>query len=81
LLGQAFVALGLTTPQDSIVPGEPPQHKIERAMYDLACGINQLRNKQGSGHGRPWVSTVTPKDARAAVESMGLVAEYLLEKL
>jgi hypothetical protein len=81
LLGQAFVALGLATPQTLVQPGEPPNMRIERAMYELACGVNQLRNKQGTGHGRPWLPTVSKSDARSAIESMGLVAEFLLSKL
>lgn len=78
LLGQVFVALGLATPQDSVQPGEPPFRRIERAMYELACGINQLRNKQGTGHGRPWLPSVTDTEARMATESMGVIAERLL---
>ncbi|WP_254607202.1 abortive infection family protein [Achromobacter mucicolens] len=81
LLGQAFVALGLATPHDAVQSGEPPQRRIERAMYELACGVNLLRNKQGTGHGRPWVPTATKADARAAIESMGLVGEFLLSRL
>jgi hypothetical protein len=78
LLGQVFVALGLATPQDPQKPGELPNRRIERAMYELACGINQLRNKQGTGHGRPWLPTVTAAEARMATESMGIIAERLL---
>jgi len=78
LLGQVFVALGLATPQDPVMRGEPPQRRIERALYELACGINQLRNKAGTGHGRPWVSTVTDAEARMATEHMGVIAERLL---
>jgi hypothetical protein len=81
LLGQAFVALSLATPQDAVQPGEPAHRRVERAMYELACGLNQLRNRQGTGHGRPWLPTVTPADARSAIESMGLVAEFLLLRL
>jgi len=78
LLGQAFIALGLATPADPVVSGEPANKRIERAMYELACGINQLRNKQGTGHGRPWAPSVTEMEARMAVEFMGVVAERLL---
>lgn len=78
LIGQAFVALGLATPMDPVQSGEPPTRRIERAMYELACGINQLRNKQGTGHGRPWLPTVTDSEARMAIESMGVIAERLL---
>jgi len=78
LLGQVFVALGLATPQDPVQPGEPPNKRIERAMYELACGINQLRNQQGTGHGRPWPPTVTDVEARMAIEAMGVIAERIL---
>ncbi len=81
LLGQAFIALGLATSQDLVQPGEPPRKRTERAMYELACGINQLRNKQGTGHGRPWLPTVTESEARAAIEFMGVIAERLLAAL
>lgn len=81
LLGQAFVALGLATPHDAVQSSESPQRKVERAMYELACGVNQLRNKQGTGHGRPWLPTVTTADARSAIESMGLIAEFLIIRL
>jgi Abortive infection C-terminus len=78
LLGQVFVALGLATPMDQVSPGEPSNKRVERAMYELACGINQLRNKQGTGHGRPWLPSVTDTEARTAIESMGVIAERLL---
>jgi hypothetical protein len=78
LLGRVFVELGLTTPQNPVQPGESPNKRIERALYELACGVNQLRNKQGTGHGRPWLPTVTDSQARMAVEAMGMIAERLL---
>jgi hypothetical protein len=78
LLGQTFVALGLATPMDPPVAGEPPHKRVERAMYELACSINQLRNKEGSGHGRPWIASVTESEARMAIESIGVIAERLL---
>lgn len=78
LLGQAFIALGLATSEEPEQQGEAPNKRIERAMYELACGINQLRNKQGTGHGRPWLATVTAAEARMATEMMGVIAERLL---
>ena len=78
LLGQAFTALGLATPESYSGTGEPPKRRIERAMYELACGINQLRNKQGTGHGRPWLPSITGAEARTATELMGVIAEYLM---
>ena len=54
--------------------------KIERAFFELACAINNLRNREGTGHGRPWLPSVTEAEARIAVEGMGNIAEYLLLK-
>lgn len=78
LLGQAFVALGFSTPQHPAQPGEAPQRKIERAMFELACSVNALRNKAGTGHGRPWLPNVTDIEARAAIQFMGTIAEWML---
>jgi len=78
LLGQAFVAAGLATPQDPVKAGEPPQRRFERALYETGCAVNRLRNKEGTGHGRPWLPTVTSAEGRAAIEIMGIIAERLL---
>ncbi len=81
LLGQAFVALSIATPQDSPLPGEPAVKRVERALYDVGCAVNTLRNKEGTGHGRPWLPTVTSDQAKLAVQQMGIIAEYLLSTL
>lgn len=80
-LGQAFVALDLKTSADKPVNGEPPQHRLQRALYDAACAVNTLRNKQGTGHGHPWLPTVTPEEARHAIQVMGVVGDLLLRTL
>jgi hypothetical protein len=54
--------------------------KIERALFDLACAVNQLRNREGTGHGRPWLPSVTEAEAKIATEAMGNIVEYLLLK-
>jgi hypothetical protein len=81
LLGQAFVAAGLATSMDKPIPGEAPQKRLERALFEAGCAVNALRNKQGTGHGRPWLPTVTDSEARAAVELMGIIADRLLATL
>lgn len=81
LLGQAFTALGLATPQEAQQPNEAAQKRVERALYELACSINKLRNKEGTGHGRPFLTTVSDSEAKMAIESIGLISEYLLSKL
>lgn len=79
LLAQAFIALSMATSKDAPTPGEPPQKNIERAMYDLGCAINRLRNKEGTGHGRPWPLSVTDSEAKSSVEMMGIIADRLLQ--
>ena len=81
LLGQAFVALNLATTQDKPDESEPIVKKIERNMFELACSINRLRNKEGTGHGRPWLPTVSQTEAIMAIEFMGIIAEYMLNAL
>lgn len=78
LVGQAFVAVGMTTPQTPVQPGESPQCRLHRSLYEAACAVNTLRNKQGAGHGRPWLPSVTDAEARASVQLMGIVAGFLL---
>jgi hypothetical protein len=81
LLGQAFVALGMATPPDKPVPGESPLRAYERALYDVGCAVNRLRNKQGTGHGRPFLPTLSQPEAVSAVQSMGVICDYMLSKL
>lgn len=81
LLGQAFVAVGLKTAADAPVNGEPPEYRLQRALYDAACAVNTLRNKQGTGHGRPWLPNVSADEARHATQVMGIVGAILLHSL
>jgi Abortive infection C-terminus len=57
------------------------QERFDLALYDLACAVNKLRNRQGTGHGRPFVATVTDEVARSAVQSMGIIAGRLLSAI
>lgn len=81
LLGQAFVALDMATPEQPQAQGEHQRCRLERSLYETACSINNLRNKQGTSHGRPWVPDLKPAEAKAAVELMGTIAELLLDNL
>jgi hypothetical protein len=81
LLGQAFVALGMETNASPPKPGEHARARMERAAFELACSLNALRNKQGTGHGRPWIPDIRPSEARFAIESMGDIASLMLEAL
>ena len=81
LLGQAFVALGMKTSQDKQAPGEAANCRFERSMYQLACSINALRNKQGTGHGRPFLPTISVEDSHVAIQMMASISEYMLKRL
>jgi len=81
LLGMAFVALELAVPEGPEQPGEPAVKSMERGLFLSALGVNRVRNKQGSGHGRPWLPTLTNEEAKAAIEIVGMVSSYLLAKL
>jgi len=81
LVGQAFVALDLATTEHARQPDEPASRRVERALYEAACALNGLRNKEGTGHGRPWLPSVSQSEARAAIRTMGTISEFLLDKL
>lgn len=84
LLGQVFTALGLETTivkSENDTPEEKAKKRENTAYYELGCSINALRNKSGVGHGKPFISSITDEEAKAAIESMGIIAEYLLSKL
>lgn len=78
LLGQAFTILGLATPQTPVQSGDSPQRRLERSLYEAGCSINALRNKQGIGHGRPWLPSVTDHEARASVQLIGIISGFLI---
>jgi hypothetical protein len=78
LVGQAFVAVGLCAMKKQSLTAH---EQLDLALYELACAVNRLRNREGTGHGRPFLATVTQAQARTAVQSMGLVAARLLDAL
>jgi hypothetical protein len=81
LLGQSFTVLGLSTPQTPPQPGESPQKRVERALYEAGCAVNALRNRTGTGHGRPFLPSLSDDEARAAVQLIGIVSGLLLRAL
>lgn len=81
VLGQAFVALDIATSAHMQQPGEAASRRLERSLYDLACAVNGLRNREGVGHGRPWLPAVTSSEARVAIRAMGVVSDLLLDRL
>jgi hypothetical protein len=81
LLGQAFTAVGLATPTTPRNPNEPAYRNVERHLFELGCAINRLRNKEGTGHGHPFPTTLSEVQARVAIEEMGAIAQLLLDRL
>jgi len=81
LLGQAFVALDMMTPEHKKNLNSSPLRKYECALYELGCAVNSLRNKEGTGHGRIFLPSISPEEASNAVQAIGLISEYMLKKL
>jgi hypothetical protein len=81
LLGMAFIALEMAVPEIPAVTGEKPIKPLERAFFHTACAINKLRNKEGTGHGRPWLTSLSDNEAKASIETVGTIASYMLSKL
>jgi hypothetical protein len=81
LLGQAFVELGMATPEHPGQPRERGWEELERTLFETACAVNKLRNKEGTGHGRPFQPNVSDVDSRIAIQAMGTVAQLLLDRL
>ncbi len=80
LLGNAFSALELT----SRIPNgaNPDAHqRFEESLFNAALAVNTLRNKEGTGHGRPWLPNLSTSEAKAALEIIGVISEYMLNKL
>jgi hypothetical protein len=83
LLGQAFVAVGLDAQRPRQESGgvDGARTALSVALYELACAVNRVRNRGGSGHGRPFLPELTREEVRAATEAAGLVAGRLLDAL
>jgi Abortive infection C-terminus len=83
-LYQAFLAVGLTPSPGSVKAmsslSSDAREKLVDALYVAGCSVNTLRNKEGTGHGRPFLTAVTEDESRAAVEVMGTISEFLLRE-
>lgn len=71
LLGMAFVALDLAVPELPARPGEPPVKGLERGLFQAVIAVNRLRNKEGTGHGRPWLPSLKDDEAKASIGLVG----------
>lgn len=79
---EAFYALGLQ-PAPSLLSqlANDPHAAVEQCLYLLANAVNRLRNMEGTGHGRPAPPSLTEREGRLTIQAMGLVSQFLLDKL
>ena len=66
---------------DATKPGGAQLRAIDQGARDLAQQINELRNLQGTGHGRTLPTGVTKEAAMFVIQQGGLLAEMLLVQL
>lgn len=78
LLGQAFTALDMATPQSKSESNESPMKRYEKSLYELGCSVNAIRNKEGTGHGRPFFPNISQEEASNAIQAIGIIADYHL---
>lgn len=81
LLANAFMSLEMVTSQHKKESNESPTRDYERALFELGCAINRLRNREGTGHGRLFLPSVSDEQARNIIQATGLICEYMLRKL
>ncbi|MAZ86099.1 MAG: hypothetical protein CL693_00435 [Cellvibrionaceae bacterium] len=81
LMGQAYAALQMATPETPKEPNEAVIKDYERAIFSMATAINRVRNKEGTGHGRLCISSLSDEEAHSIIESVGVVTEFLLNRL
>ncbi len=81
LMGQAYAALQMATPETPKGPNEPAIKEYERAIFNMAVAINRVRNKEGTGHGRLCITALSNEEAQSIIESVGIVTEFLLSRL
>ena len=85
-LYHAFYVEGLATPPGDALDvwekklDSDPRRRLEQTLHLVGLAVNKLRNTEGTGHGRPFLPSVTEREAKVAIEAMGLVAELLLER-
>jgi hypothetical protein len=75
------MALGMKTSEDKSDANERKTHEIERHLFSLALSINRLRNKEGIGHGRPFISELVEDESKIVIELVGVITEKILLQL
>ena len=81
LLGQAYAALQMSTPENPKTKNEPAIKDYERAIFNMAIMINRVRNKEGTGHGRLCITELSENESHSIIQSVGIVADFMLNRL
>lgn len=75
----AFDRLSFTTGHvDETVPGAKQVRAIHGSAKKIALQVNELRNLQGTGHGRTPPTGITPETARFVIREVAHIAELML---
>jgi hypothetical protein len=56
-------------------------NKYERAIFTMAMSINKVRNRDGTGHGKLCISSLSKYESRSIIEAVGVISEFLLSRL
>lgn len=79
VLTLAFERLSFVTSQvDEAVPGAKQVRAIHGSAKKIALQVNELRNLQGTGHGRTLPTGISPETARFVIREVTHVAELML---
>ena len=80
LISKAQEELGLAVSKvDEGLDSAAPVKKILGGLKGIAIGITELRNAEGSGHGRTRRTNLTPRHARLAVNAGRAWCEIILD--
>jgi hypothetical protein len=66
---------------DQSSPAAGTVREVYDGLWKVAKAVNELRNAEGTGHGRTAVPTVSPETARVVVQAAGLLSALLLDTL
>jgi hypothetical protein len=79
LVGAAQKALGLTPSGTGSVDSSEPVKKVLGGLKGIAIGLGELRNAEGSGHGRAKASGLEARHARLALNAGRTWCEIVLD--
>jgi hypothetical protein len=86
VLYHAFAAAELPAPSSRAIQtlgaelNGDPRPRVCELLYLLGLTLNQLRNREGTGHGRAFLPSIDDDEAKTAAKSMALISEILLQR-